>query len=106
MAKYRIRVESIDGNEELDEQYVNGIECDGFAILADKNGAGRTCVAVHRINLVTLAAIIHSSDIFQNAQKLNMVVTMMDRLNGFAEKKEPDEKEEFLRRVIGSLDAE
>ena len=106
MARYRIRVESIDGTEEMDEQYVNGIECDGFAILADKNESGSACVAVHRINLVTLATMIHSSDIFQNAQKLNMVVTMMDRLNGFAEKKEPDEKEEFLRRVIGSLSEE
>lgn len=105
MAKYRIRVESIDGEEELDERYVNGIECDGFAILGDRDGNGRAVSAIHKMSVMTLAAMMHGSDMYREAHKLMMVVDLMDKLGG-AVKKEPDEKEEFLKRVIGSLDAE
>ena len=105
MAKYRIRVESIDGEEELDERYVNGIECDGFAILGDMDGTGKLISAINGVNLMTLAAMMHGSDVYREAHKLMMVMDLMDKLGG-AVKKEPDEKEEFLKRVIGSLDAE
>jgi len=33
MAKYRIRVECLDGSEELDEEYRAGIECEGFTLI-------------------------------------------------------------------------
>ena len=105
MAKFRIIVESIDGTEELDERYQNGIECDGFAILTDC-GNGHGITAVNNINLVKLAAIMSSSDIMQKAHKLITTVNVMDVLIGKIGKTEPDEKEEFLKRVIGSLDVE
>lgn len=106
MARYRIRVESIDGSEELDKRYVNGIECDGFAILADRDGDGKAVSAVHRVSAITIAAMMNGSDAFREAHKLMTIVNLMDRLWGGETKREPDEKEEFLKRVIGSLDAD
>ena len=103
MAKYRIRVESIDGTEEMDERFVNGIECDGFAILGDVNGEGKGVTAIHKMNIITLSAMMQSSDIFREAQKLSMMVNIMDLLNP---KKPADDSEEFLRNVIGSLSDE
>ena len=35
MAKYRIKVEALDPKEELRAEYRMGIECEGYAILAD-----------------------------------------------------------------------
>lgn len=34
MAKYRIRVECLDGSEVLDEEYKAGIGCDGFVLIS------------------------------------------------------------------------
>ena len=36
MGKYRIRIESMDHDEVLDSEFVEGIECDGFVVLANK----------------------------------------------------------------------
>lgn len=105
MGKYRIRVESIDGNETMDEEYVSGIECDGFAVMADTDGIGKGVIAMHDINIMKLAAMMQCSEEFRAAHKLMTLMNLM-RFTDVAEKKEPDEKEEFLRRVIGSLDAD
>lgn len=43
MAKYRIRVECLDGSNELDEEYRAGIECEGFTLIVkhkDRLGVG------------------------------------------------------------------
>lgn len=41
MAKYRIRVECLDGSTELDEEYRTGIECEGFVLIEKhKDGFG------------------------------------------------------------------
>lgn len=41
MAKYRIRVECLDGSEALDEEYMAGIECEGFTLIEKhKDGFG------------------------------------------------------------------
>ena len=41
MAKYRIRVECLDGSNELDEEYRAGIECEGFTLIEKhKDGFG------------------------------------------------------------------
>jgi hypothetical protein len=103
MGKYRIRVESINGSEDLDEDYMNGIECNGFAILADKDGIGKAVAAMHNINIMTLAAMMQSNEAFRAAHKLITMINLMDNLTGGAVKNEPDEKDEFLKRVIGSL---
>ena len=34
MARYRIRIECLDGSEELDEEYRAGIECEGFVMIS------------------------------------------------------------------------
>ena len=102
MAIYRIKVESIDGTEDIDERLANGIECDGFAFLANVNERNKSVAVVHKQNLITLAAMMQASDAFRNANDLLTFVNVMGKLKG-EEKKPVDEKEEFLRRVIASL---
>ena len=56
MGKYRIRVESMDHDEVLDSEYVEGIECDGFVVLAHK---GEGCnVAIHQVNVDIISSMI------------------------------------------------
>ena len=56
MGKYRIRVESMDHDEVLDSEYVEGIECDGFVVLAHK---GEGCnVAIHHVNVDIISSMI------------------------------------------------
>lgn len=49
MAKYRIKVEALDGNEKIDQRYVDGIECDGYVIIADAGDKFTT--AIHHMNV-------------------------------------------------------
>lgn len=56
MGKYIIRVESVERDEAFDKRYAEGIECDGFAILADR-GTG-CCVAIHQMNVDGISDII------------------------------------------------
>ncbi len=53
MAKYLIKVESMDMDEALDERYTNGIECDSFCIVADNDED--TAVCIHQMSLQGLA---------------------------------------------------
>ena len=53
MGKYLIRVESMDHDEALDERYGNGIECDGFALIAD-SGKGYT-TAIHKMSVDSIS---------------------------------------------------
>ena len=58
---YRIKVESVDGTDlRLDEQYKDGIECDGFVIVAhDRTG---NTVAIHHMNVLGIAQGMADSD--------------------------------------------
>lgn len=57
MAKYRIRVESLDpAAEELRAEYRMGIDCDRFCILADTGEKILCCM--HDVSKVDLAAMI------------------------------------------------
>lgn len=56
MGKYIIRVESVERNDKFDERYAEGVECDGFAILAD-SGTGN-CVAIEHMNVDGISDII------------------------------------------------
>lgn len=49
MGKYLVKVESMDMTDKMDEQYENGIECDGFILIAN-NGEGYT-TAIHRMSV-------------------------------------------------------
>ena len=56
MGKYRIRIESMDHDEVLNSEYVEGIECDGFVVLAHK---GDGCqVAIHDVNVDIISDMI------------------------------------------------
>lgn len=56
MGKYLIKVESMDMDEKLDERFQNGLECDGFVILADKEDSSE--VALHRMSVDSISDII------------------------------------------------
>lgn len=59
MGKYRIRIEALNGNEELDQDYTDGIECDGFAVLAHQ---GDSCTAaIHDVNVDIISDMIAGS---------------------------------------------
>ena len=58
MGKYLIRIESMDGfNDDLDQRYQDGIEANGFCILADQN-ENDACVAIHNLSVDDLSTII------------------------------------------------
>lgn len=62
MAKYRIKVEALDGDETLNMEYAEGIEADAFCIMADMEG--KATVAMHKINIDNMATIMmHSSEL-------------------------------------------
>ena len=59
MGKYLVRVEAMDGDEKLDMEYTDGIECDGFVVLAHK---GDGCqVAIHQVNVDMISNMIAGS---------------------------------------------
>ena len=59
MGKYRIRIESMDHDEVLDSEFVEGIECDGFVVLAHN---GKDCkVAIHQVNVDMISDMIAGS---------------------------------------------
>ena len=59
MGKYWIRVESMDHDEVLDSEYVDGIECDGFVVLAHKGECSQ--VAIHNVNVDMISDMIAGS---------------------------------------------
>lgn len=59
MGKYRIRIESTDHDEVLDSEFVEGIECDGFVVLAH-NGDGCK-VILHKVSIDIISDMIASS---------------------------------------------
>lgn len=59
MDKYRIRIESMDHDEVLDSEYVEGIECDGFVVLAPKGDGCK--VILHNVSIDSLSDMIASS---------------------------------------------
>lgn len=60
MGKYRIRIEALDGNEDLEQDYTDGIECDGFAILAHQDDGCQ--VALHQVSIDIISDMIVSSN--------------------------------------------
>lgn len=66
MAKYRIRVECLDGSNELDAEYRAGIECEGFVLInRQKDGFG---VGIERMSIDNISdAIAKSNKLTQSA---------------------------------------
>lgn len=96
MGKYLIRVESMDGDERLNEDFCKGIECDGFAILANR---GKGCsVAIHSINVDTISDIIATSADMMSAGIL--AKAKMD----IAEANHHGKMKDMLRGLFGDME--
>jgi len=83
MGKYLIKVESMDHDEVIEQQYQEGIECDGFVIMADK-GKGAT-VALHTVSVDTISDMINGDSkmiqagILADAKRRIMDIVMKDK---------------------------
>lgn len=60
MAKYRIRVECLDGSEELDEEYRAGIECEGFTLITRMPDA--TGIAIEHMSVDGISDALRKQD--------------------------------------------
>lgn len=98
MASYRIKVESIDGSEVMDEKYIEGIECNGFVIMADCDKKG--ICATHNMSKMGIAQIILSCDSMMDAAKLAFI--FKDVISKYV----AEDKQDFLKHVIESLNAD
>ena len=96
MAKYRIKVEAVDCNEKLDQEYIEGINADRFVIMTDTEEKRQ--VALHNINIDTLANImmgdteILSAGVLAKARKDILDISMKAK------------KEKVFSELIGLVD--
>lgn len=98
MGKYLIKVESMDHDEAMDEQYQRGIECDGFVIMADK-GEGAT-VCMHHVSIDTISnMIVHESKVMQAA----ILADAKRQIMAMAAKDEAGKKVEALKALFDGL---
>ena len=98
MGKYLIKVESMDHDEALDQEYQNGIECDGFVIMADKGECAT--VALHEVDTDTI------SDMIQCDSKLRQAAILADakrRIMDIAMKDKAESKVEALKALFDGL---
>ena len=60
---YRVKVEPIYGTDaELDEEYLRGLDCDGFVIIAHQSNGN--LVAIQHMSMLDIAeGIAHSSEL-------------------------------------------
>lgn len=96
MGKYLIKVESMDGDERFNEDFCKGIECDGFAILANQ---GKGCsVALHDIDMDTISDIIGT-----NAQLLSAGILAKAKVD-IAEVTKSGKMKDMLRGLFGDME--
>ena len=93
MGKYRIRIESMDHDEVLDSEFVEGVECDGFVVLAHK---GDWCkIMLHKVSIDIISDMIASSKKMMAAGILAKAkVDVKDQLR-------QDEMGDLLGRLLG-----
>lgn len=93
MGKYRIRIESMDHDEVLDSEYVEGIECDGFVVLAHK---GEGCqVAIHQVNVDMI------SDMIAGSRKVMAASVLAKGKREAADMLRQDEMGDLLGKLLG-----
>ena len=93
MGKYWIRVESMDHDEVLDSEYVDGIECDGFVVLAHK---GEGCkVAIHQVNVDMI------SDMIAGSRKVMAASVLAKGKREAADMLRKDNMDDLLGRLLG-----
>ena len=60
MARYRIRIECLDGSEEIDEEYKAGMECEGFTLITQvKNNFG---VDIEHMSIDSISDAMRKAD--------------------------------------------
>jgi len=93
MGKYQIRIESMDHDEVLDNEFVEGIECDGFVVLAHK---GEKCqVAIHNVNVDMI------SDMIARSRKVMAASALAKGKREAADMLRKDEMGDLLGRLLG-----
>lgn len=98
MGKYLIKVESMDHDEVLDSEYVEGVECDSFVVLAH-NGDGCK-VILHKVSIDTI------SDMIKCDSKLMQAAILADakrRIMDMAMKDKAESKVEALKALFDGL---
>ena len=92
MARYLITLKSLDNDPEFDEKFNDGIEADGFTIIADHDGDGST-VAIHRMSIDTISGAMAASTQLLSAGILANAKREIKKLN----------QREELNNVFGAL---
>ena len=93
MGKYQIRIESMDHDEVLDSEYVDGIECDGFVVMANKGD--RCQVAIHQVNVDTI------SDMIAGSRKVLAASVLAKGKREAADMLRMDGMDDLLGRLLG-----
>ncbi len=93
MGKYLIRIESMDHDEVLDSEFVEGIECDGFVVLAHKDDGCQ--VAIHNVNVDMI------SDMIAGSRKVMAASVLAKGKREAADMLRKDEMGDLLGRLLG-----
>ena len=93
---YRITVEVIDDEKghELGDSLRGGVECDGFAIIANKGKSGQ--VSIHGISNIDLACIIAGNDEMTGA---SVIAKALREARTITE----DKSSKILAGILGSI---
>ena len=98
MGKYLIKVESMDHDEVLDSEYVEGVECDGFVVLAHKGDGCK--VMLHKVSIDIISDMINADS------KLRQAAILADakrRIMDIAMKDKAESKVEALKALFDGL---
>ena len=60
MARYRIRIECLDGSQEMSEEYRAGIECEGFTLIAKTKDA--TSLGIEHMSVDSISDALRKQD--------------------------------------------
>ena len=98
MGKYLIRVVGMDGCDDgLDDLYVNGIEADGFVLLARNGDSGFDTVALHDVSVDTV------SDMIMRAPKLLCAAIMAKAKHEIYEVENRAARKDILGELIHKM---
>lgn len=93
MGKYRIRIESMDHDEVLDSEYVEGVECDGFVVLAHKGDGCEVMLRKVNINII--------SDMIASSKKMMAAGILAKAKVDVKAQLRQDEMDDLLGRLLG-----
>jgi hypothetical protein len=102
MAKYRIRVEALDANEKLDEELINGIECEGYFMVAHKDGGND--LSIQDMSEVDIAIAIAKSTELLSAAIIAKAMEEGRRMK--REREKPKEVKVDLTRLFRKMAGE